>query len=761
VRSEFSYDKFHKNSERLYRIWIQDRSQENNEFISTITSLPLGPSLKTDIPQIESYCRVYKFNTLVRAEGASFDEKVHMVDSHFFDMFNFTVLRGNTESPFLNKNSIVITERIAKKYFGTENGIGKNIELLIDDKKTLFTVDGIIKESPVESSIIYDFLISFENEDLLFNERMRTSQFNIFVETYVLLKDKNDLTHINKTTPAWVENRLGEKYGGDVLRINFQPITDIHLNNFLPTGIEPISNPKYSYILLTIGMLIIVVACINYIILSVSLSTKRSLEVGIRKVLGANSPQLVRQFFGESFVLTVVSMVLGFILMFIFYKPFIYLVGKELDVQFDLRLILFCTILCGLIGLLSGLYPAVLISRHNILLAIKGKIRFANSRSFFRKGLIGLQFVLSIGLIICAVGVDSQLNYLKEKDLGFNRENIIVVPTNLKAEEGLDLARLYMNNIKSLPEVGGMSIVMYSLAESPWASMGYFDNTNTYRDFQFNSVDNEFLKVMNIEVVQGSDFTSQADSGLIVNETLAKEYGWADPIGKTLPGPFNYRIVGVVKDFNIESLHTKIKPLLLATNFDAIARISETMMIRHPLKPKVCIRLRKGQVSEQIKTLRNKWHEIASGNDFQYSFLDETIQKQYEEDERTSKMVKLASLLAIFIACSGLYGIVAVSVASKTKEIAIRKVLGASAVRIIMMISKEYLVLILIASIFSIPLAWIFMNNWLSDFEYRVNLKYYLFFIAAAFIFGLAFLTIFVQAFRTAVSNPAERMKSE
>jgi putative ABC transport system permease protein len=242
---------------------------------------------------------------------------------------------------------------------------------------------------------------------------MRTSQFNIFVETYVLLKDKNDLTHINKTTPAWVENRLGEKYGGDVLRINFQPITDIHLNNFLPTGIEPISNPKYSYILLTIGMLIIVVACINYIILSVSLSTKRSLEVGIRKVLGANSPQLVRQFFGESFVLTVVSMVLGFILMFIFYKPFIYLVGKELDVQFDLRLILFCTILCGLIGLLSGLYPAVLISRHNILLAIKGKIRFANSRSFFRKGLIGLQFVLSIGLIICAVGVDSQLNYLK------------------------------------------------------------------------------------------------------------------------------------------------------------------------------------------------------------------------------------------------------------------------------------------------------------------------------------------------------------
>lgn len=760
IRSEFSYDQFHQKSEKLYRIWIQDR-QDKNEFVSTITSLPLGPALKADMPELESYCRVHKFNTLVVAEGAGFDEKIHMVDSQFFDMFSFPVIRGNRENPFLNKNSILITEKISNKYFGTINAIGKNIELLIEDKKRIFTVDGIVKESPLESSIIFDFIIPFENEDFLFNERMRSSHFNVFVETYVLLKDKSDLSKIQKNIQSWIESRLGNKYGADAFHINFQPITDIHLNNLLPPGIEPISNPKYSYILLTIGILIIVVACINYITLSVSLSARRSLEVGIRKVLGANSSTLAKRFFSESFFLTVVAMLLGFILLLLFYKQFTFVLGKELHLQFDVSLVIFCIILSILISLLSGLYPAINMSRHNTILAIKGRIRLKSNINGIRQGLIILQFVLSIGLISCALGINDQLKYVKEKSLGYNRENVLVIPTNLIGEEGLRMANLFRNNIKGIRDVAGSSIVMYNLAEFPWATIGYFDNTKTYRDFQFNAVDDKFLKLMNIEILKGRDFSSSADSGLIINETLAREYGWTDPIGKTLPGPFTYRIIGMVKDFNIESLHTKIKPLVLATNFDAIAHKSETMMTRHPLKPKICIRIKTGHLSEQINILRNKWQQILPGNEFQYAFLDETIQKQYEEDERTSKIVRLASFLAIVIACAGLYGMVALIIANKSKEIAIRKVLGASASRIIQMILKDFIVLISIAAFISFPLAFVFINNWLSDFEYRVDFKFYFFLIAFIIVIGLAFLTIVIKTFKAAISNPSEKMKAE
>ena len=761
VRNEFSYDKFHTKSDRLYRTWIRDRSRENNEFVSTITSLPLGAYLKSDLPQIQSYCRVHKFNSLVRGGGSGFDERIHMVDSTFFDMFDFKVLRNNRVNPFVSKNSILITERIAKKYFGTTDVNGKTLELFIEDRKTPFTVDGIIRESPSASSIVYDFLIPFSNEDLLFKERMRKSMFNISVETYVLVKDNTDLKQLESGVPGLIKSRLGDRYAGGVFQISFQPITDIHLNNSLPTGIEPISDPKYSYILITIGMLIIIIACINYVTLSISLSARRSMEVGIKKVLGAGSLQLIRQFFIESFVLTMISMIAGSVLMFALYKPFTNLIGNEPDLNFDGWLMLFCISLSCLIALLSGLYPAIVISRNNLVLAIKSKIITGNNRGLFRKGLIAFQFVLSIGLIVCALGVSDQLNYLNERDLGFEKENVIVVSTNQKGEEGLRTGRLFANSLRDDPAIAGSSIVMYSLAESPWAIMGYNDNNKAYRDFEFNSVDINFFDVMKIDIVQGGKFNSARDSGLIINETLAKEYGWTDPIGKTLPGPFKYPIRAVVKDFNVESLHTKIKPLVLSLNFDAIARTAETMLIYRPLKPKICIRLRNGDMAEQIGSLKRKWHEIAPDTEFQYSFVDEKIQKQYEEDQRISGIIKLSSVLAVLIACAGLYGIVALFVTAKTKEIAIRKVLGASATRIVAMISKEFLSLLVISACISFPLAWLFMDKWLADFAYRVDINYYLFATGAFVVVLLAFFTIFLQTYKTATANPADKMKSE
>jgi putative ABC transport system permease protein len=507
--------------------------------------------------------------------------------------------------------------------------------------------------------------------------------------------------------------------------------------------------------------LIIVIACINHITLSISLSAKRSIEVGIKKVLGAGSQQLIRQFFIESFILTMIAMFVGIVLMFVLYKPFNHLIGKEADIHIDSWLTLFCLSISGLVALLSGLYPAVVMSRNNLIQVTRDKIIAGNNRGFFRKGLITFQFVLSIGLIVCALGIGDQLNYLNERDLGFKKENVIIISTNQKGEEGLRSGRLFANSLKDYPAVIGSSIVMFSLAESPWAIMGYNDNNKVYRDFEFNSVDTDFFDVMKIEIAQGTRFNSTQDSGLIVNETLAKEYGWSDPIGKTMPGPFNYPIRGVVKDFNVESLHTKIKPLVLSLNFDAIARTAETMLVYHPMKPKICVRLQNGHEAEHIEFLKRKWHEIAPGTEFQYSFVDEKIQKQYQEDQRISGIVKLSSVLAILIACAGLYGIVALFVTTKTKEIAIRKVLGASATRIVAMISKEFLALVFIATCISFPLAWLFMEKWRADFAYRVNLNYYLFITGALIVILLAFITICIQTFKTATANPADKMRSD
>jgi len=764
VKSEFTYDKFHSKSDRLYRAW-QHEKYEGQDFINTVTPLPMGAALQANYAEVEGSCRVYSFNPVIKVNANSFSEDVRMVDSSFFQLFDFNLVEGNRSNPFPVSNSAILTEELAKKYFGNDNAMGKNIEMQFDNEKILFTVSGIVKKAPEESSIKFKLLIPYSNSKYLFRPGLFTSWTNVFNETYILLKKNVNAVALEKKFPAMMKQVLGEDYKEGSFLIHLQPITDIHLNTVLPAGNEPTSNPKYSYILATIGILILLVACVNFITLSIGRSATRAMEVGVRKVLGAERRQLIRQFWGEAFLLTLISVIIGLILAAFLIKPFNQLISRNLSLNIDLSFLLFCLLMIGLVALIAGIYPAIILSGFKPVEVLKGKMTGKSSTGWLRQSLVVGQFVASIAMIVSTIIIGEQINYLKNKNLGFSKEQVVVVQTHKQRREGWPLAELYRAELLKHPEVRDAATSVYSLTESPWIELGFTDDQKVYHSFQYNAVDPYWLQLMKIEVVQGRlfspDNTADKTTAAVVNEAFLKEFNLKDPIGKKLPGKFEQQIIGVVKDFNMESLHTKVKPLMLTIIPDSVFRRTENVSISAPPQPRITVRLRAGSIAANINILQKVWKDVAPNQDFDYKFLDESIAAQYETEKRTNIIVKIASLLSIFIACMGLFGLATLAVARRTKEIGIRKILGAKISTLVALLAKDFVKLVGISAVIAFPLAWWFMNNWLKDFEYRVNIQWWVFVVAGAFVMLLTLLTVSVQAIRAAMANPVKSLRTE
>src|SRR6266496_5575123 len=483
VRSEFSYDRFNTKANRIYRVW-QDEKFQGQEFKNTVTSIPMGPAMQSSFPEVEAACRIYLSNTLIKIGNNSFNENITMVDPTIFKIFDFKLAEGNRNDPFPTGNSVVVTPKIAKKYFGDVNAMGKSFEMQLGDEKILFTIAGIAEPAPEESSIKYDILFPYSNAKLVFRERMLHSWFNIFNETYVLLRKDVSPANLAKKFQPMLKQQLGEDYGSEEFNMYLQPLTTIHLDNSLPSGIQPVSNPKYSYILATIGILILLVACINFITLSVGRSTTRALEVGVRKALGAERRQLIRKFWGEAFLVTLISVVIGLLVALVLIKPFNQLINRNLVFHFDPLFILFCILLIGIIALIAGIYPAIILSGFNPIEVLKGKLKMKDHAGLFRRGLIVGQFVASIVMIICTLVIGNQMNYLQHKDLGYKKDQVIIVRTNKKRAEGYPLARLYESELSKYPQVVSASASVFSFSETPWANLGYSDDKKNYHNFQ-------------------------------------------------------------------------------------------------------------------------------------------------------------------------------------------------------------------------------------------------------------------------------------
>ena len=765
IRSEWSYDKFHSKSDRIYRAWVLENYDDQDDIIDITTPLPLAGALQSSFAEIETTCRVFNLNTLVKIGDQSFSEDMRMVDSSFFRMFDFDLVEGSRENPFPTSNSIILTENTARKYFGKQNPIGKNIELQLANERVMFSVSGIAKSAPEESSIKYNALFSFSNGKYLFSQRAMRAWFSINPETYVLLRKHADPDQLEKKFPSMVKQNLGENYREGGYIVSLQPITKIHLDTSLPAGIEPISNPKYSYILLTIGILILLVACINFITLSVGRSATRAMEVGVRKVLGAERQQLVRQFWGEAVLLTVISVIIGIALSVLLVKPFNQIINRQLVLHFDLVFIGYCFLVIILIGLIAGIYPAIVLSGFRPVEILKGKLKLGNKTGLFRKSLITGQFVTSIAMIVCTIVIGGQLDYLRNKDLGYQKDQVVIVPTNKPRLRGTEIAELYRNELLKQPQVAGASVSLMSFSETPWISVGYADDKNVYRSFQFNAVDPYFLKTMNIQMAEGRDFSpdNPADftSSMIVNEALVKQFGWKSGVGQKLPGRIEQQIIGVVKDFNYQSLHTAVQPLAMVVKPDTFFRRINDISFVAPLQPRVSVRLRGGNLATNLTTLKQVWTKVVPDQEFEYRFLDESVAAQYQQEQRTGTIVKLASALSIFIACMGLFGLATLTVVRRTREIGIRKVLGASVSSVVRLLSKEFLVLVIIAALIAFPLGWWAMNKWLEDFAYRIHIEWWVFPLAGIAALLVALLTVSFQAIKAALANPVKSLRTE
>jgi putative ABC transport system permease protein len=764
VRSEWSFDRFHSKADRIHRAWLQEFYQ-GEIFTNVVTPLPLGPVLQDNLAEVETTCRVFSFNALTKFNNNTFNDPVNMVDSTFFNIFDFSLKEGDMRNPFPTSNSIIISQATAKKYFGNAESIGKNLELQLGNDKVLFTVSGVLKNIPIESSIQFAMLIPFSNAPRFFSQNAITKAWsNVSVETYILLKKGTTTAVADSKIPAVMQPLVAKNYKPGEYNVRLQPIADIHLNNALPAGNQPISDPKYSYILATIGILILLIACVNFVTLSIGRSTTRALEVGIRKVLGAERQQLIRQYWGEALMLSFFSLLTGIALAIILLKPFNQLADKQLAIPFDGFTLLFYLSIVIIIGLIAGIYPAIVLSGFKPIQVLKGKLKAGANVGFLGKALVTGQFVASIIMIIATITIGKQLKFLRSKDLGYNKEHIIIIPTNKPRLEGNQLAVRFKTAIEKNPQVVSSTNAIFSMAESGWMTLGYSDDKDVFRQFRINAVDADFVKTMGLKIIAGRDFMKDnlADSNnIIVNEAMVKEYGWKDPIGQKLPGKYQQPIIGVVKDFHFESLHTDIKPVMLALKPDSIRSASSDVSSTFSSQPRISVRLRGGNLQSQIEFLKASWKSVAGDQDFEFRFLDDALSAAYSQEQRLGNMVRYASVLSIFIACMGLFGLATLIVVKRTKEIGIRKVLGASVSNIVGMLSKDFLKLIIVAALVAFPIAWWGLHKWLEDFVFRIGIAWWIFILAGVVTALVAVITISLQAVKAATTNPVKNLRTE
>lgn len=763
VKDEWSYDTFHPQAEKIYRLATKEITADKQLYFGTSTAFVLAPVLKQNLAEVESTVRVALHQNLIRNGAAIFAENIHVVDTNFLDVFNFPLIKGDKATALKSPSSVILTQETAKRVFGEAEPVGKTINIKLRETDYSFTVSGVAKNPPSNSSIRFDYLISFENAGKIWNERALLSFFQVYGENYVKLTPTGSITQVEKKLPAIIKQQLGEDHTGQY-QVLFQPITDIHLNTDFPEGLEPISDPSYSYILGTVALLVLLIASINFITLSLGRSIDRAREVGVRKVVGAVRNQLVLQFWGEAILVSFLALILGIGLARLVLPVFNELADKTLTYPLLSSITLASILLALVVGLLAGVYPALFLSNFNPIAVLKGRLQVGDA-GIYRRFLIGFQFVLSIALIICTLIMSQQLNFLQNKNLGFDKEQVIIIPTGVANQEALSLFERMKNDLENHPSIAEISHSVFSIGEG-WIQADYRDYNKTVRPFMMNIVDADFLKTIKANLITGRDFsreiTSDISQGIIVNEALVKEYGWKEPLGQRLPGPDfpAHQIIGVVADFNYESLHTPVKPLVLALS-DSLLQGTENVMFHASSRRKIMVRVKPSNLQTTVSLLEQTWKKAASNLPFNYSFVDETLNNQYRREIRLGHMMNYATGFAIFISCMGLFSLATLAVQKRRREIGVRKVMGASLTNIILMFSKEFAILVLIAFMVATPVAYYVMHTWLQDFEYQVGISLWTFLLAGVLSLVIALITVSYQVIKAAIANPVNALRSE
>ncbi|AYB31494.1 ABC transporter permease [Chryseolinea soli] len=747
IRDEKSFDQFHANKNQIYRMEAK-RNSKNPSGRDASLQFGLRNVLKDEVPQIKYATRFNTGRTVVlRYRDKIFSEKISYVDGDFFKMFSFKLFAGNAEKLFENTLEAVITPAIAEKYFGKEDAMGKIISI-DNGGERLFTIAGIIEAPPANSSL--DFQILVPEESIPGYEKQMTDWRAFGTPCFVQLSDNADAAQFRASL-----GKVGQKYMGDI-ELAFTPLTEMHLMKSV--GWHKVSDPQYAYILGGLALLILVMACINYISLALTTSASRRKEVGVRKVTGAGRKQLMYQFGFESLLLACISMLIGIMLVILFLPSFNQFTGKGIVIAWNdwAELLSMGLALTFVVGLLAGSYPSVFLSRFQPALVLKGHST-SQLQAGFTKPLVVLQFFLSASLIICSVIMYRQMKFVATKDLGYNKEQTLVIQTQTgwRDKEANKIVERFRTRAQG--ESGIVSVAGTGSSFNQGVGRFWYKFNDEEKAAYVYAVDPNYLPTLGIQLAQGRNFDANIfsdSSAVIVNEALVKDLKWTDPLNEHL----NWRedtvglgskVIGVVKDYHFLSLEENIEPLFL------------TMDEFFGYHTKMLVRVEAGNIPASVDKVRSMWKELFPDKPLDYTFLDQDVAKQYESYERWMSITGLATGFAILISCMGLFGLAGINAVNRTKEIGIRKVLGAGMSSIFILLNKQYVWLSLIAFALAVPLSWYLMSQWLTSFKFSIAISWELFALSTLAGLVIALATVSYHAFKTALVNPAETLKYE
>lgn len=758
VKDEVSFDRFHHDVQNIYRI-VNTNYFEGKDHKDGNSGLLQGPRFKQNVPGIESFVRIQSVTKDFKNGTDVQSRDLLAVDSNFFQMFTFPLISGDKNTCLKNPNSIVLTEKEAMKEFGTTNAVGKIVMIKDDSVFVPYEVTAVAKNCPQNSSIQFDVLLPFKESVEDAGNNM--NWFNFFLNTFVKISPNASIPVVEKQMQSYFVKdasatfiKMMKMFGGSpdekISEYSLQQFLDMHLSTELPSqnGLVNASNPLYSYILSGIALFVLLIACINFINLTIARSVKRAREIGIRKVAGGNRRQLIFQFLGESFLLCLIAFVLAVILVQLILPLFNELSNKALAFSylFDARLIAGYIALFFITSFLAGFYPAIILSGYKPVATLYGRFKLGG-KNYLQKSLVVLQFALASFLITGTLIIYYQFHYLTSTPLGYDDSNLIEVTKNEMTHEK---AETFKTDLLKNPDI----VYVAPKNGGQWRTTAKINGDSSI-SFSYETVDESYLPALKIPIVTGRNFSDQFPSdstqSVIVNESFVKEAGWKNPIGQTVNFIFykeKYQVIGVVKDYHFVSLNQTITPQLF------------TMRNRNDYD-QFDIKIKPGTETESLKYIQKKFREFFPLSPYTYAFKADQNRKQYDAEAKWKHILLFGAALTIFISCIGLFGLTVLATEKRTKEIGIRKVLGASVNSIVSILSKDFLKLVLIALIISIPAAWIAGNKWLENYPYRITIGWSLFVIAGLMVVLIALVTVSFQAVKVAVANPVKSLRTE
>jgi putative ABC transport system permease protein len=761
ITHELSYDDFQQKADRIARVTME-YSMEGHTAKIPQTGTKVAPEFGRQFPEIESGVRLINRDGIVSNGDQQFSEKrIVFADSAFFSLFSFHLIKGNPQTALAGPNLVVLSETTARRYFGTENPVGKTLRINTGGSFRDYSITGVVSDCPANSQIKYDLLTSFMTLPAAKSEEWYSANY----ATYLLLRKPEDIAYLQAKIPGFMKTQFSkeEMSGSNYLTYNLEPLRRVHLYSDVEGSFEPNGDLTYIYIFGSIALLILLIACVNYVNLATSRAVERAQEVGVRKVMGAMQRQLFGQFIGESVIVTSIALVLALLLASLTLPLFNTLSDRQFSVGvwFQPANLLLLLGVGVVVSLIAGSYPALVLARFQPIRVLKGHLKTAGAGQF-RKALIVFQFAITAFLIISTLLVRNQLTFIQKKKLGYSKDHVLMLPVDKQVKEKI---RSLKSEFRQSADVQQVSMA----SESPvFINGGYGMRRANRPDANYKMVaglqiDEDFIKTVGLQLVAGRDLTQMdveqamhpdGDSlnyyHFIPNESAVKELGWTpqQAIGQKIDMGGNRRgeIKAVVADFHFASMKQKIGPLILFPEMGG-----EVLLVK----------LSGSQLPNTLQFLERKWRTLIPDRPFSYEFMDEEFNKLYVAETRTGRIFSVFAFLSIFLACLGLFGLSAYTTAQRTKEIGVRKVLGASVFNIVGLLSKDFLKLVLIAIVLASPIAWYAMSRWLRDFAYRIDIDWWVFALAGVLAVGIALLTVSFQSIKAALMNPVKSLRAE